>query len=166
MAGCWRSFCRTERQTCSTGEEKLPFAGNSLQPVRSVAVEGQARAGNQVLYCSRDQYFPRLRTGHYPRTDMYRDTADCAIEEFAFARVQAHAYFDSQRAHDVPDCQRATYAARRPVECSHEAIAGGVDFLPPEPLQRLPFQSLSPTRAACSVEPTMSVNRTVARIRS
>ena len=76
----------------------------------------------------------------------------------------------------VAGSRRAADRPRRPVERGEEAVAGRVDLVAAEALELAAHdewcassrsrQRRSPSSAACSVEPTMSVNRTVASTRS
>ena len=102
-----------------------------------------------------------------------RDAGELAVVELALARRECPiARLQAERLESVDDRLAAPDRARRPVEGGEEAVAGGVALLPAEPAELAPHERVvtreqvapgaSPSSAACSVEPTMSVNITVA----
>ena len=102
---------------------------------------------------------------------------DLVAAELALAGVQARAHVEAERATHVRDRPRAADRARRPVEGGEEPVAGRVDLAPAEALELathervVALEQLAPAAVAelaraRSVEPTMSVNRTVASTRS
>ena len=94
--------------------------------------------------------------------------------EFALAGMDASADLDAQVADAVAGLDGTVDRPRGAVEGGVEAVAGGVvlNAAPPADASRTvawcrstnSFQARSPSRACCSVEPTMSVNSTVERI--
>ena len=102
---------------------------------------------------------------------------DLLREQLALTRVKTARISSPRARKSLHEGHRAPDRARRPVERRQEAIPGGVDLAATETLELLSHYlrgaapAASPTRwspssAARSVEPTMSVKRTVARTRS
>ena len=117
------------------------------------------------------------RPRHDARRDVDSDTADLAADPLALAGVDAGAQLQAEPRYITKDCVCCAYGLRGLLERAQEAVAGSVHLAPAECLELLRDGPLvrgeqssataaSPIRTARSVDPTMSVNRIVARNRS
>ena len=155
---------------------EVPPVGDALQLVLAGVLERETGAGDKVFDRGGDQHLGR--TGHRADAspDVDGDTLDAFIGELDLAGVDARADLQAELSKRGADRKGAAHGSRRTVERRQETVAGGIDLDPFEPVELLAcalmvlsqelYPSASPTIAARSVEPTMSVNRTVASRRS
>lgn len=68
-----------------------PFIGNTFETEFPTVMEAEARSRDQILHCTGDQNFARMRFMHHPCADMDCNAADFSADHFTFARVQARA---------------------------------------------------------------------------
>src|SRR5213592_1101869 len=97
-----------------------PLARDALQLVRAPVFELDPGAGDEILDRRGDEHLARLGQGGDPRTGRDCDPAELAVDPLAFARMQAGAYLEPERADRVADRRRALDGATRPVEGGEE----------------------------------------------
>jgi hypothetical protein len=111
-----------------------------------------------------------------PRAYVNSDTADIVTDHFALACMKSSTDLDAERLDLIGYGASAADATRRAIKSCKKAIAGRLHLTATEraSIRRIVAwwsssrlrQRLSPRLAAFSVEPTISVNRTVASMRS
>jgi|ERR1022692_517522 hypothetical protein len=107
---------------------------------------------------------------------VYREAGEFVADDFALAGVHACPDIEPDRCDDLDDRSRAANRTRGTIEGGKEAVSSGVELSTAEAgdltaggvLVRLEqvAPAAVPSSAARSVEPTMSVNTTVASTRS
>jgi hypothetical protein len=155
---------------------EVPLSRDALEFMRSAVFEPDARAGDEVFDGTGDEYLSRLGLRRDTRADVDGEPADLAVDQFALSGVQACADVDPQLAYGFSNSRSARDCSSRSVEDREEAVARCVHLSAAvsSELAADPFvvelnssrPRRSPSSAALAVEPTMSVNSTVARTRS
>ena len=157
--------------------EDPPRSGDAFEVVLAAVGEGPARADDEVADGAADEHFARCGEAADARADVDREAADVVVgEQLAFAGVQTGADLQTELADAVADGERAADRAARP---SNMASAPSPSDLTKRPrwrstssrtsaswLSSSDRHAPSPSWAARSVEPTMSVKSTVASTRS
>lgn len=138
----------------------------------AAVTEAQPGARYQVLHGTGHQDLARTRERGDSGADVNGNAAHLIPHDLALAGMEPGADVDPERPDVVGDRAGAADTARRTVEGRQEAVTGRVDFTAPEPLEITPdngvmaVQQVAPAAvaegAAFSVDPTISVNRTVA----
>jgi hypothetical protein len=122
------------------------------QPLHSPVLQYDVRAHDQVPHGPGGQDLPRAWPRPSPRRDVHRDPTHVAVAQLDLAGVQPLPELKSDAAHFVSQRGRTADAPAGTVEGGQDPIASRLDQ-PPARLRNQP---------ARSVEPTMSVNSTVA----
>ena len=155
---------------------EAPRAGNALQLVLAALVEGDTRAGHQILDGSRNQDVARRRSRRDPCADGDRDSPELAVDALALS-VWRPARISSPRLRTSSRIAHAASIARPGPSNAAKKPSPAVSSSSPRCRARRPRttawwrasssrQAESPTSAAFRVEPTISVKRIVARTRS
>src|ERR671918_835739 len=119
--------------------EQLPLTGNPLKPDYAERAEGEVGSRGEVANGPRDDDLPIAGVSQRPSRDVDADPSHVVVADL-----------------DLSGVDRRTDGDPEVAEGSIEA----------EGTSRSRRHRWSPSAAACSVEPTMSVNNTVARTRS
>jgi hypothetical protein len=92
--------------------EEPPFAGNAFQLADAAILERNPRAGDEILDGARNEHLSGLRLRRNAGADVDGDARHLAVDELAFARVQACAYIKAELAHGgvIADAQRIARA--------------------------------------------------------
>jgi hypothetical protein len=117
-----------------TGVEP-PGSRNTLQVVFATVVEGDARAGDEVLDRARDQHFIGIGCGGDTRGDMDGEASEVVAADLAFSGVEPDANFDPEPLSGLNDRVGAANGPGGTVEGGYETVTGGVDFLAMGPSQ-------------------------------
>ena len=156
--------------------EELPVAVDALQRLhpRSSRVTSAPTTRSRTVLETRISPGPAAR--HHPGRDVHRDAADVAVTQLDLAGVQPRPELDADAGQLVPERGCAVDRPSGTVEGGQDPVAGGLD----QPAAELLDQPAGPARRgrsaarasagrpappARSVEPTMSVNSTVASTR-
>jgi hypothetical protein len=155
--------------------EQLPAALHALQAVCATVHQGDVGAHDELADGSGGQDVPRSGGRRHPGGDVDGDAADVAVAAFHLAGVQPGPDLDADAAQLVPEGGCTADRSAGPVEGRQDAVTGGLDQLPPNSstsrrassswTSSSSRQRRSPSRLARPVASTMSVNRTVARMR-
>ena len=150
-----------------------PGVGDALQLVLTDVLEREARTSDEVFHGRRDQDLPWSRLRGYPCTDIHSDARDLVSDDLALTGVETRADLQAELAERCRDRGGAPDRSDGSVEHREESIAGRVDLGPSETTELLAddrvmlLDHLTPPRVAdlgeLAVDPTMSVNSTVAR---
>src|SRR6266581_4701649 len=108
----------------------MPLAGYALQRMDAALLEGQARAGHEVLHGVRDEHFAGLRQRRDARADVDSDAAKLRPHHLALAGMEPGADLEPEAPDAVADRARGAYTPSRPVEGREETVARCVDFAP------------------------------------
>jgi hypothetical protein len=76
--------------------EEPPFAGNAFQLADAAILERNPRAGDEILDGARNEHLSGLRLRRNAGADVDGDARHLAVDELAFARVQACAYIEAE----------------------------------------------------------------------
>jgi hypothetical protein len=120
----------------STAKE-LPGAGHAAQLDAAAVLEARARADDQVTHCAGDKDFPGAGLAADPRRDVYGTAPDVAVEQLAFAGVDAGADTDAQCLGVSAQGLGAADGLRRTVERGEVAVAGALDHCAAESLREV-----------------------------
>src|ERR1700722_1389298 len=118
--------------------EKIPPAGNALEFMRSALGEFQPGAGDEVGHDPRNQDLAGLRLRHDAGSGVDGDAADVAVPQFDLAGVKACPEWQPDLSGSGAECQRAANRAAGTIEGREDSIAGRLDEIAPELLDRLP----------------------------
>ena len=160
----------------ATYREEPPRPGDASQLVLSAVHKHDARPGNQVGDRARHQHLGCRSQGGDARPDVDGQTPQVAIGQLNLARVHTSTDLDPERCDHISDRAGTADRPSRAVERREEAVARRGDLRPRKRASSVRTARLwsfktvcharSPSAAASSVDPTMSVNSTVARTRS
>src|SRR5262249_4333298 len=145
---------RDARRRGSEGGVDAPLARYALELVDTAVLEGEARAGDEILDRLRDEYLARSGERGDPRSGVDCDAADLLPVELALARVDAGADLHAELPDRLAGRDRAADGARRTVEAREEAVASGVDLPAAKALELAPHggvvsaQELAPAAIA------------------
>src|SRR5512135_2298300 len=91
-----RSGSASRGRRSGTDGEEAPRAGHALQLALAAVIEPELGAGEQVGHGARHQDLARPGLLRDTRGDVYRQSAEVASAQLAFARVQARADVDAE----------------------------------------------------------------------
>src|SRR6516164_2866923 len=89
-------------------------------------IDFDTRAGNEILYSSRNQYFARTCRIHNAGRDMNGNAMDISLGPLDFARMQTNANSDPKWHHSFSDRQSAMDRARWTVKQHEKSISSGL----------------------------------------
>ena len=156
--------------------EQLPFVGDALEAMEAAIIKAQTRPGDEVPHRARHEHLAGVRHRGDPCPDVHGDAANVIAGKHDLAGVNSGADLETDSAHGRRDLLGTPDGPCRSVERGQKAVAGRVHLATAvagdEPrdstvvrLEELD-QRRSPSSAARTVEPAMSVNSTVASTRS
>src|SRR5256885_5072605 len=118
----------------------MPLAGDALERVSAAVREPEPRAGDEVAPRARPQALAGPGERRDAGADVHGDPAELRPHHLTFARVEAGADLEAERAHALADRARGPHRARRAIEGREEAVASRVDLAPAELRQVLAHQ--------------------------
>jgi len=139
-------------------------------------LEREARSGDQIPDRARNQHFAGVGEGRHASGDVDGDPSHVGSDELDLTRVASGPDRETEITHGAADRTSAPDSAGGSIERRQEPVTGRVD--PSAPIEvdlararslcsaSTRFHAASPSRAASSVEPTISVNNSVAKTRS
>jgi hypothetical protein len=77
--------------------QELPGAGDATQLDGAAILEARARTDDQVTHGAGDEDFAGAGLAEDPRRDVYGDSPDVGVDQFALAGVDASADLEAQR---------------------------------------------------------------------
>src|SRR5207302_8312853 len=104
--------------------------GDPLELANSAVLELEAGACDEVTHGARDENVARTGLGGDARADRDGDAGHLAVEQRAFAGVQARADVKAQPGQILADGARAADSTRRTVEAREKAVSRGVELDP------------------------------------
>ena len=153
-----------------------PPARQALELVLAAVHEVEIGTHDEIHHGPRDQDLTGARLGLHPLREMHRDARHVVSAPLDLARVHADADVDAELAEGFADRDRGLHGVGGAVEGRDTPSPVRLTRCPPKRAScrsmarsccsRRAVQVRSPRAVACSVEPTMSENRTVARRRS
>ena len=106
--------------------QELPGAGHATQLDAAAVLEARARTDDQVTHGARDKDFACAGQTTDPRCDVYGDTPDVGVQQFALAGVDASADLDAQCLGVSAHGLGAPDGLRWAVERGEVAVAGAL----------------------------------------
>src|ERR1700731_4483647 len=103
--------------------QELPGAGHTAQLDAAAVLEAGARADDQVTHGAGDKDFAGAGLAADPRRDVYRDSPDVGVQQFALAGVDARADLDAECLGVSVQRLGAADGLRRAVERGEVAVA-------------------------------------------
>src|SRR2546421_119746 len=94
----------------------MPFAGDALERVSAAVREPEPRAGDEVAHGARHQDLAGPGERRDAGADVHGDPAELRPHHLTFARVEAGADLEAERAHAIADRARGPH--RAPVRTS------------------------------------------------
>jgi hypothetical protein len=106
--------------------QELPSSGHAPQLDIATVVKTRARADDQITHGTRYEDFAGAGLAEDPRRDMYCDSPDVGVEQFALASVNAGANLDAQLLGISTQPLGAADSLRRTLERDEMAVAGAL----------------------------------------
>src|SRR3984893_17144631 len=169
--------CSTTRSALAAllDDEQAPVIGDALEAVRATIDELETGGRDEISCGAGDEHLVWASHSGDAGADMHGNADHAVTYHFALAGVQPGANLKSQRAYPFAHGTRATYRPGGAVESGEEAVTRSVHLAPTKSGQlfshhRVPVAAqLAPspiTHLGRALDPTMSVNITVATTRS
>src|ERR1700751_1513671 len=105
--------------------QRFPDTGHTAQLDAAAVLEARARTDDQVTHGARDEDLAGTGLAKDPRRDVYGNSPDVSVDQFALAGVDAGADLDAQRLGVSAQGLGAADGLRRGVERGEGGVAGG-----------------------------------------
>src|SRR5207342_841837 len=117
---------------------QAPTIRDALQFVLPAVLEGESRAGDQVLHRIRDEHLARSCQRRHAGTDVDGDPPDGVALELDLTCVKPDADVEAEILHRVSDCHGASDGSGWPIEGRKEPIARRIHLAAAVPSQQSP----------------------------